>query len=302
MNALALAAWFAAAGASAAPSASPAPELSTLRFADQLAAEGDWYRAITEYRRFAHDQPSHPLAGPARLRVGDLYAAAGRHDAAASAYDDLAGDAPIEALAAEAVWRAAGAFERAGRGREASARFDRFVMMWPAGPRGDHARYRRAWSLVSVQADGDAAQALARDPPTGEYAEPAAQLAAALATPPDSGKSPFAAGVLSALLPGAGQAYAGRWGDGLLALLVNTTFIYGTYQAWNHDNTATAVVMGMFGLGFYLGGVFGGVNAAHRHNDRLEVDRRAALRERFEAPQGGEPPRRVDLPVMGTRW
>ncbi len=295
MNALALIAWMAVAG----PAAPEAPQLA---FADRLAHRGDWYRAITEYRRFAHHHPSHPLAERALLRVGDLYGAAGKYDAAAAAYEGLAAVAPSPATAVEASWRAARAYERAGRLRRASAHYHRFVTRWPEGERADAARYRGAWTLAQAGDWEAAGQRLAEDPPGGRYKDPAAALAADLAGPSPDEKSPLLAGILSGVLPGAGQAYAGRWGDGLLALLVNGTFIFGTYQAWDNDNTATAVVMGMFGAGFYLGGVFGGVNAAHRFNDQAITDHEAARRSRFSAPFGEAPRPSVDLPVLKGAW
>ena len=303
MSAFALVAWLAAATptpAAATPTAAAAAV--TLGFADQLARDGDWYRAITEYRRFVHHFPDHALVGAAGSRVGALYEAAGKYEAAAAAYQVVARGTSDPEKARAAQWQAGRCLELAGRWLEAAALYTRYFERHPAGPEADNARYRHAWTLVEAGAVEGAKRALADTPPSGEFSSAGRDLETALDAPDPSGRSPVLAGVLSAVLPGAGQAYAGRWGDGALALLVNATFLFGTYQAWINDNTATAVVMGMFGAGFYVGGVFGGVNAAHRHNDAVRQHRRSTWRKRFAAPEGSTPPPRVDLPLLGGSW
>ena len=100
-------------------------------------------------------------------------------------------------------------------------------------------------------------------------------------------RSPWLGGILSALVPGAGQGYAGRWGDAVLSLVVNAVFIGGTWQAWDTGNSVTTGVMGVFGAGFYLGNVFGGFNAAYTFNRDAADEAHRSLRKRFEYPAAG---------------
>jgi outer membrane protein assembly factor BamD (BamD/ComL family)/TM2 domain-containing membrane protein YozV len=87
-------------------------------------------------------------------------------------------------------------------------------------------------------------------------------------------KSPTLAGVLSALLPGAGYAYAGRWGDGAASLLLNGLFAAAAYDLLRDDKYAAGYLVGSIGLSFYVGNIYGSANAAHRFNLKVLKGRR----------------------------
>jgi tetratricopeptide (TPR) repeat protein len=84
-------------------------------------------------------------------------------------------------------------------------------------------------------------------------------------------KSPTLAGTLSALLPGAGYAYVGRWGDAATSLLLNGLFAAAAYELLRDDHYAAGYLVGGIGLSFYVGNIYGSANAAHRFN--LQVRR-----------------------------
>ena len=79
-------------------------------------------------------------------------------------------------------------------------------------------------------------------------------------------KSPVLAGVLSAILPGSGYFYAGRYGDGITAFLINGLFIAGTITGIHGENYAVAGIVGGIGVPFYLGNILGSANAAKKWN------------------------------------
>jgi len=81
-------------------------------------------------------------------------------------------------------------------------------------------------------------------------------------------KSPVLAGIFSAAAPGAGQAYAGRYGDAAMAFLVNSILIGGTVLAAVEEEDVTAGALGFVAFGFYSGNIYGGVNAAEKFNRR----------------------------------
>lgn len=72
---------------------------------------------------------------------------------------------------------------------------------------------------------------------------------------------------MSAVLPGSGQAWSGRWGDGAMALLLHGVLLGGTAAAVANDEEVTAGALGILAAGFYAGNVFGGVRAATRYNE-----------------------------------
>jgi putative component of membrane protein insertase Oxa1/YidC/SpoIIIJ protein YidD len=80
-------------------------------------------------------------------------------------------------------------------------------------------------------------------------------------------KNPTKAGVL-AVIPGLGYLYDGYERTALSAFAVNTLFIWGTYEAFHHDNPGLGTVLAFFGAGWYSGNIYGSVHSARRQNAR----------------------------------
>ena len=84
---------------------------------------------------------------------------------------------------------------------------------------------------------------------------------------PNSYKSPTLGGVMSAVIPGSGQIYAGRTKDGISSFLINLLLIGGSIKAFKDNENVTGVSLATVGSFFYLGNVFGGVSAVEKYND-----------------------------------
>ena len=95
--------------------------------------------------------------------------------------------------------------------------------------------------------------------------------------PAASGRKPWMAMTMSAVLPGAGQTYAGRPLDGVSSFL--GTAIPAAFAARGFDRDGVGSVRGWFhgamALAFYLGNVWDAGDAVHQANDR--PGRHAAL-------------------------
>lgn len=84
-------------------------------------------------------------------------------------------------------------------------------------------------------------------------------------------KSPWFAGSLSAILPGAGQIYSEHYVDGVTAFFFNSMFLgsaaimYDLEQRANRPHVASAA-FGVVGVFFYLANVFGAAQSAQRYN------------------------------------
>ena len=91
-------------------------------------------------------------------------------------------------------------------------------------------------------------------------------------------KSPAAAGIMSALLPGAGQIYAGSFEAAAITFALNALFISATVELALDEHYATAAAAGTAASFFYVGGIVNAVDLARRRNavaqkpyaDRLE--------------------------------
>jgi tetratricopeptide (TPR) repeat protein len=85
-----------------------------------------------------------------------------------------------------------------------------------------------------------------------------------------SEKKPFLAGVLSAIVPGAGKIYCGQIGDGLYSLVVNALTGYLAWAGFHEDgtNSLQGWTFGTIAGIFYVGNIYGSTIAAQIFNDK----------------------------------
>ncbi len=95
-----------------------------LSFADSLAAEGDHYRAITEYKRFIHYQPADPRAAYAQLQIARSLIAGERWLKADRALEKIWSDYPGSSHAEQARQLFAEVAYQRGDYAEAKDRFE----------------------------------------------------------------------------------------------------------------------------------------------------------------------------------
>jgi len=233
-------------------------------FAERLYAEHDYYRAITEYKRFLHLAPDAPEAPRAALRIGESLLAGERWKDAESALQRVLSSYPHSAAAEQAGLLLSEVAYRQQRYSLASEQFRRLAETAKTPQASAQARYRLAWSEIEQRKFAAAVEELNRlDSPQAD------SLAAALAgRQPIAEKSPLLAGSLSGLLPGAGQLYTGNPRDAGLAFALNAAFIWAAVEAFDHDNEALGGILCFFEIGWYGGNIYNAVNHAHRSNQR----------------------------------
>ncbi|MDH5655541.1 MAG: hypothetical protein OEZ34_06505 [Spirochaetia bacterium] len=99
-------------------------------------------------------------------------------------------------------------------------------------------------------------------------------------------KSRVLAGIMSGILPGSGQMYAGHFTDGLISFFING-FLIGSAAYANHAETRAgmshggSVILGAVALIFYSANIAGAVASAKRYNIYQERKFHRDLRERF---------------------
>lgn len=75
-------------------------------------------------------------------------------------------------------------------------------------------------------------------------------------------KSPVAAGILSAILPGAGRVYAGRWFDGLMGLAMVYLTASSALDASKQNNDFQKSITYSMAVVFYAGEIYGAYRSA----------------------------------------
>lgn len=85
-------------------------------------------------------------------------------------------------------------------------------------------------------------------------------------------KSPLIAGLSSAILPGSGRVYSGRWGDGISSFL----FVIGSfalaYHYYEANNRWAGIGFGGLSILFYLGDIYGSIESAKLYNEKAFYD------------------------------
>lgn len=259
--------------------AQPVSASNDLSFANRLFQEQDYYRAVTEYKRFIHLHPDSPAATDARYAIGLSYFRGEKWDAAAAAFQDVRDMDPEGATGARALLMAAEADYRKGDYPSALDAFSAFVRNHGGDPAAADARMRIVQCYLHLGNTRNACEQANRGPENA--ADPRLKTLAAetVAIRDVPSKSPALAGTLSALVPGAGQLYIGRPRDAGVSFLINGGMIALAAVAFHNDEPVAGSIVSLVELSWYTGNIYGAVNGAHKYNrlqrrrfiDSLEV-------------------------------
>lgn len=82
-------------------------------------------------------------------------------------------------------------------------------------------------------------------------------------------KSVGKAQLMNAFLPGAGYLYVGQKRSAVTAFLLNSLFIFATYEFIHNGYLAAGIITASFEAGWYFGGIYGAGEEAKYYNERL---------------------------------
>lgn len=252
-----------------------------LRLADAFLAEGEYYRAVTEYKKFHILFPDSPQGEEALFRTGIAYYLGEEYETAAYTFDVLRKSYPGGGFSEPALYYEGLSRWKKKEYADAALLFDTLIEKGAASSFGPRALVAR--SLLDLDRGDTAAAAgglerfLASYP--GHPGETRVREALPLVREYENlpRKSELLAGILSAILPGSGYVYAGQYGDGLTAFVLNGLFIAGTVTAVQNAWYPAAALTGGIGLPFYVGNIYGSANAAKKYNIRVRREMRARI-------------------------
>lgn len=252
-----------------------------MRLGDAFMADAEYYRAITEYKKYLILFPDGRHNDTALFKTGMAYFLGMEYASAAATFASVRSRFPDSAHNAESAYFQGVCNVKLNRLDKAATDFAAAAAVKTAPEVASQARLGLA--LVKFDRGESAAarnelQQFITEFPVDHRS---GKVRTALSLLPQDGelprKSPLAAGILSAIVPGSGHMYAGHYGDGATALLLNGLFITGTVVALQQENYAVAGVVGVIGLPFYIGNIYGAANAATKWN----IGVRKGLRDRL---------------------
>jgi tetratricopeptide (TPR) repeat protein len=251
-----------------------------LKIADAFMEEGEYYRAVTEYKKFLILFPDSAKADYASFEIAMAYFKGEEYGAAVRSFLAMREKYPDSSYAIQAgylegvsQWK----LKNYDRTREA---LETLVELHAESEYAPRALVVICLAALDENKPDVSRQALGRfldrypGHPGGENVREAVVELDRYQELPE--KSPVLAGIMSAILPGSGYFYAEHYGDGITAFLINGLFIAGTVAAINQENYAVAGIVGGIGVPFYLGNIYGSANAAKKwnHGVRNEVNQK----------------------------
>lgn len=244
-------------------------ETEIRQFAADLFIAGDYFRAITEARRYLSLFPEGPQTEVMARWIGDAYLLSHEWADAVAAYDDFLLKYPASTHAGAATFYKAIALMKLGDAAGAERLFRLVQREAGLQKQGEAAR----WEILLLirQNRFDEAQKRLQDEMVRPVIEVSAGMIEAMIREKKKAryKSPEVAGALSSLLPGSGQFYTERYQDGVYSFLLNTLFILGAYKAFDQQNHALGGLLTLFEIGWYTGGIYGAIGGAHKYNQKI---------------------------------
>ncbi len=258
-------------------------------FAEALADEGDCERAATEYLRVAYLGRTPELRFWAHMRIGSCLYANEIWDAAAAEFRDAAGSGSVSAERSLARFMAAGSYFNAldydlcsdllSRVDFSERQSDADCV--EAGGDGtevtrEHWLFLKGLSLMGLAdwagAAGSFEEVLAACPRSLNRDRAVFLAGQANLGPGLPHRSPTAASVFSAVIPGSGQMYSGRFTDGLRHLIFDGLLIYTVYWLAREENYTGAYLVAGITIPFYVGNIVGAKRSAEWFNSTKRTE------------------------------
>ena len=241
-------------------------------FAETLFAEGDYYRAVSEYKRFVFFFPENKLVQKCAYRIGESYYKAKRWQEALQTFTSFIMKYPDSLMMPGAMYHKGMAEKQLKLYTDALKTFEELSKS-KSNEFAHKAVYQSATVLMEMEEWQQAIKTFSIVPKNSPLSRSASIIASELQRMDDlPKKSPATAGTLAAILPGAGHLYTERPRDALVAFLLNGAFIWGAVELFRHDNYVAAGIVTFFEIGWYTGNIYSAVSSAHKYNKKTRED------------------------------
>lgn len=246
------------------------------KFADFLYEQGDYLRAAGEYQRYLFSlSEESEESEQIRYKIALCYRFAGENAQAIQNFERLLRSRPQSQLAGRVYYQIGATYFLMDQ-FEKSTRFLRETLPHITDAQ-QHAeaeqliglsylmqkRWSEAGGVFKTLQGSDVIAIREKASVYHRYAEAGTQLPS---------RSPFLAGVLSTIVPGAGRLYTGRIGDALNSLLTVGIAGWQAYDGFHRDGISSAKgwTLGTLCGIFYIGNIYGSVISARVYNQDVE--------------------------------
>lgn len=230
------------------------PKAEQLSFANSLFEEGDYWRAITEYKRYIFLEENQEKKLFAKKMILSSYKKAHRYEDALNYLDTF--DKPI--------------FKTMERGKLHLLKNDtKNAITYFNQIDSDTARILKGWAYMKEYDWKTSSKPLLKVKNDSNLYPIANELYnfASKADSEITQKNIAVAALLSSAIPGAGRLYTGRTGDAFFSFLTVAFPGVISYLYWQDDRKrAFSIAVGITAV-FYAGDIYGSIVSAQKYND-----------------------------------
>ncbi len=261
------------------PAAIFSSERELLDLAELHYRNREYYNSITECLRYQHLYPEGTLYPLSMLVLGKSYYRGGKKEKGllqmSNCYNNYTGTPEGEtALFYSGLMRL-----ESGSYRYAARSFQEYNYVYSSGIFREEALINLSLSYALSDNYTEAEKKLGEYRelfPAGKRIKEYSDLSAAiekLKTRPK--KNLYAAGFMSAILPGSGYLYTGDYSLGLFSMATNGALIYGIYNGYKKKSRFQMIFFSMIELSFYNYSIFGSVKSADDYNKGSDLKKEA---------------------------
>jgi len=236
------------------------------QFAEDYFQNGEYYRAIGEYKRFIYFFPLSDKVELARYKIGLCYLNGEKYPEAIKTFDELIEDYKNTGYALKSYLKISRAYVLLKRYDAALSHIKNVITIAPNQEIKDEAYYQGGWVYLEMglweKAQKYFEEISVQNRKNYNLKKIIMELERKL---PLKRKNPTTAGLL-AIIPGAGHLYCERKKDALISFLLNGAMIYAAYEAFDNDLDVIGGIITFFELGFYSGNIYSAVSSAHKYN------------------------------------
>ena len=253
---------------------------NVLKFADFLYEQGNYLRAVGEYHRYLFYEPQE--SEEIHYKIAVCYRFGGKTEHAIQGFETILRMYPESRYASRAYYQIGATYFLTDQYAQ-SARFLHEVLPHITDAR-QHAEaeqliglsylLQKQWAeaddIFKKLGESDIIPVKEKAVVYHNYAEKGAHLPT---------RSPFLAGTLSTIVPGAGRLYTGRIGDALNSLLTIGLTGWQAYDGFRRDGLSSAKgwTLGTLCGIFYVGNIYGSVVSARVYNRHITDEFLATL-------------------------
>lgn len=243
-------------------------------YAMELEQQRDFSRAATEFNRYLSIAGRHPEGNFPNLEEAAFHYAlnlqlGGEGGRALQAFSDFGARFPESKRMGEALYRVGKIYQQDGDYPESERRFALIEHYSPESRYTVVSVLDSAWHALSIGNMELAFSNLEKLEAESQFSDDREVIhAVAVEISKLEQNDPTTAGVMSALLPGAGHYYVGRPQDALFGFFSNALMIGATVQAFAKRIPMLGIVLAVLEFGWYTGTIYSGVSLAHKENKR----------------------------------